>query len=156
MKILKSNYTCNELSGVKSTLYNEIFINLQSAETYYPGFTEWYYQKVLPDVICGEREIITEIRDSQIVGISIIKNNYEKKLSTLKVMDSYQNKGLGLKLFEKSFEKLETEKPFLTVSEEKLHEFKKVFNYYGFKLTSIHDDLYRKSKKEYFFNEGIH
>jgi len=142
-----------ELSGSVDYMYNDIYNSLISAKFYYPNFQEWFYNKVIPDVVCGEREIITEIRDNDIVGVSIIKKNHEKKLSTLKVMDNFQNKGLGLKLFEKSFNILETEKPFLTVSEEKLVEFKKVFKYYNFELTSVHEDLYRVGKKEYFFNE---
>ena len=153
MEKVQNKYTQNNLSGVVTSIYDDLYTQLQSAEYFYPNFRGWFYSKVVPDVLCGEREIITELRDNKIAGISIIKNGVEKKLSTLKVMDDFKNKGLGLKLFEKSFEKLETEKPFLTVSEEKLHEFQRVFDYYGFKLTSVHNDLYRKSKKEYFFNE---
>jgi len=39
------------------------------------------------------------------------------------------------------------------VSEEKLIEFKKVFDYFGFELTDIIDGYYRKDKKEYFYNQ---
>lgn len=76
-----------------------------------------------------------------------------KKLCTLRVVENYQNKGIGIRLFEKSFETLNTRKPLLSVSEEKLPSFKRIFDCYGFKLTSIKDGYYRPNKKEYFYNE---
>ena len=85
-------------------------------------------------------------------GIAILKYN-EKKLCHLSVMDAYKNKGYGIKLFKKSFEELKTEKPFLTVSEEKLPDFKRVFDYFGFKLTNVIEGYYRDNKKEYFYNQ---
>ncbi len=132
---------------------DQIYNELESARQYYPDFKTWFYKKVVPDVNLKQRKIITEYRENRLVGVSIIKLFGEKKLSTLKVFDTYQNRGVGLKLFKKSFEILETSKPFLTVSEEKLPEFEKIFKYYDFQLTSIHQDLYREGKKEYFFNE---
>lgn len=133
---------------------NQIYNELCGAEKYYPHFQEWFFYKVLPDLVHGQRMIISEIRNDKIVGLSILKVSEEKKLSTLKVSNAYLNRGVGIRLFEKSFEILNTEKPFLTVSEEKLIEFSKIFDYYGFKLTSVHEDLYRKGKKEFFYNES--
>jgi len=132
--------------------YQKIYSCLKDAKKYYPNFEKWYHEKVIPDLINFKRELIIERRNKDIVGLSIIKLE-ENKLCTLKIMDRFQNRGLGLKLFEKSFKQLNTDKPFLTVSEEKLPEFKKIFDYYKFNLTSIHDSLYRDGKKEYFFNE---
>ena len=77
----------------------------------------------------------------------------EKKLCTLRVMENYQNRGIGIRLFEKSFEVLNTRMPLLSVSGEKLLSFKKIFDYYDFKVTSIKEDYYRKGKKECFYNE---
>jgi len=132
--------------------FNNIYIRLSSAEQFYPDFKSWYYGKVVPDIINNKRDIIFESRNNKIVGLSLIKYE-EKKLCTLKVFEEYQNKGYGLKLFEKSFEALDTDKPFLTVSEEKYIEFKKVFKFYDFKITDIKQDFYRDDKLEYFFNE---
>lgn len=133
--------------------FNNVYLNLKEATLYYPDFKNWFYSKVIPGVLLGERKIILEARENNIAGIAIVNKGCEKKLATLRVGEFYKNKGLGIKLFEKSFEELRTDKPFLTVSEEKYPEFKKIFRYYGFKLTNIHYDLYRKNKKEYFFNE---
>jgi len=148
------NYNYPELSGVILSDMEKVYLQLSSAKEFYPNFENWYIRKVVPDLYHKRRVIISEIRDDKIAGLAILKLDDEKKLSTLKVSSEYLNKGIGLKLFEKSFQLLETEKPFLTVSEEKLIEFKKIFNYYDFELTSVHNNLYRKGKKEYFFNES--
>lgn len=146
-------YHLNELSGVALSDMQKIYLQLSGAKEFYPNFEDWYFKKVVPDLFCEQRILVSEVRDNNIAGLAILKVNHEKKLSTLKVSPKYINKGIGLKLFEKSFQLLETEKPFLTVSEEKLSEFKKLFDYYDFKMTSAHDNLYRIGKKEYFFNE---
>jgi len=144
------NYFYNQIMNkCLADLYNSI----ADASVYYPDFNFWYKEKVIPGIINRTRDLIMEYRDGIIAGISIVKHE-EKKLCTLRVLDPYLNKGIGLKLFDSCFSVLETEKPFLTVSEEKLPEFEKLFKYYGFKLTSIHKDLYRKNKIEYFYNEG--
>ncbi|WP_066350039.1 hypothetical protein [Aliarcobacter skirrowii] len=149
LKNLKENIV---LFQSELLVYDAIYERIQGARKFYPNFENWYYSKVIPDIITNKREIILEQRNDKVVGLSIIKFD-EKKLCTLKIFDEYINKGYGLKLFNKSFEKLETDKPFLTVSEEKYNEFKKIFNYYNFELTSIKENLYIDGKKEYFYNE---
>jgi hypothetical protein len=146
---MKLNYEINNFYNI---YLNEFYKKLSSAERYYPDFRNWYYKKVVPDILNNQRDFILEHRQDKIVGLSLVKYE-EKKLCTLKVFDEYQNKGYGLKLFEKSFEALNTDKPFLTVSEEKYVEFEKIFKYFNFELTSVKNGLYRDNKLEYFFNE---
>ncbi len=152
MQLAKEIKTYVGLLNIYNTYFNNIYSRLNSAEQYYPNFKNWYYDKVVPDILNNRRDFIFESRNDKIVGLSLIKYE-EKKLCTLKVFEEYQNKGYGLKLFEKSFEALDTDKPFLTVSEEKYIEFKKVFEYYDFKITDVKQGLYRNDKLEYFFNE---
>ncbi|HIP26591.1 MAG TPA: GNAT family N-acetyltransferase [Flavobacteriaceae bacterium] len=151
---ISTSEICNLSIGdlINKNFYESIYSYLKGAKQYYPDFNIWYMDKVVTELLNLDRELLIEHRGHDVAGIAIIKKS-EKKLCTLKVIDSYQNKGIGLKLFEKSFNALGTDKPFLTVSEEKLPEFEKLFQYYGFQLTSIHDGLYRDKKKEYFFNE---
>lgn len=140
--------------GIQYVKGIEIYNLIKETKRYYPKFDLWYFEKVLPDLSLQKRKFLIEKRDEHIVGIAIIKHTlYEKKLCTLRVIKNYQNKGLGIKLFERVFEELGTDKPFLTVSEEKYEEFKRIFNYYGFKMTSKKKGLYREDKYEYFFNE---
>lgn len=131
----------------------DIFSFLVEASKYYPSFHEWYFNKVVPDIQSGNRKIISEIRDGKIAGIAILKDTKEeKKICTLRISPDFQNRGIGVRLFKKSFDVLQTNTPFLTVSEEKLPEFQKIFDYFNFELTSIDDGKYRYGKKEYIFN----
>lgn len=130
---------------------DELYKKILSATIYYPDFKKWYYTNVIPSILNGDKEFIFEIRNNKIIGLAIIKHS-EKKLCHLSIFDEYKNKGYGLKLFEKSFQALGTNKPYLTVSEEKYIEFKKIFDYYGFKLKYKKLNIYRENKYEYYFN----
>ncbi len=152
----------NELSKtISKELTSEAVVvafNLtKSASAFYPDYDTWFWGSVATDIaMTDERKIIFEYSGLAAAGVAIIKNTqFEKKLCNLTVHTSYQNKGYGLKLFEKSFEALGTDKPFLTVSEEKYLEFERLFKHYGFKVTSVHDALYRPGKVEYFLNEDV-
>lgn len=134
-----------------------IYKVINEAELYYPNFNDWYFRTVVDGVISGDRKIIIEHSGSKMAGIAIIKNSHhERKLCNLTVFNGYRNKGLGIKLFKKVFVELETEKPFFTISEEKLPEFKKIFEFFNFKQTSDHLGLYRPNSIEYFYNERGH
>lgn len=126
---------------------------LKDTKRYYPNFDQWFCNTVVPGLVNSNRQILIEVIEEKVAGISIIKNSSEKKISTIKVTENFHGQKIGYNLFQRSFEALNTEKPFCTVSEEKLPLFQNIFNYYGFKLTSVHEGLYRKGKKEYFFNE---
>lgn len=131
-----------------------IYHYLSEAKNFYPNFDLWYFTNVLPSIARKEKQILMIKDEKNLKGVAIIKNTLEeKKICTLRVMEKYQNRGIGLRLFEKSFETLQTKTPLLSVSEEKYLDFKKIFDYYDFKLTSIKEDYYRIGKKEYFFNE---
>lgn len=132
---------------------NELYKKILKAKVYYPDFDIWYYDNVIPSVFSGDKEFIFEMRKEKIIGVAIIKHS-EKKLCHLSIFEEYKNKGYGLALFEKVFDKLDTKKPYLTVSEEKYIEFKKIFDYYGFQLSDKQVGVYRKSKIEYHFNKN--
>ncbi|HIY44687.1 MAG TPA: GNAT family N-acetyltransferase [Candidatus Helicobacter avistercoris] len=133
-----------------------IYHYLSEAKRFYPNFDLWYFTNVLSSIARKEKQILMIQDDKDLKGVSIIKNTQEeKKICTLRVMEKYQNRGIGLRLFEKSFETLQTRFPLLSVSEEKYPDFKKIFDYYGFKLTSIKENYYRIGKKEFFFNENL-
>lgn len=131
---------------------NEVYKRISNAKAYYPNFDRWYYHNVIPSVFSGDKEFIFEMRKEKIVGIAIIKHS-EKKLCHLSIFEEYKNRGYGLALFEKVFKKLDTKKPYLTVSEEKYIEFKKIFNHYGFQLSDKQVGVYRRDKVEYYFNK---
>lgn len=125
----------------------------------YPNFENWFIEKVVPMV--GEnnqREVIislTEIGTNKIevTGIAVLNKTFnESKICLLKVNELYRGMGIGISLFRKSFEYLETQKPLITVSEDNLYYFKDIFSKLKFDNTSIIDNYYVNGKKEYVFN----
>lgn len=134
--------------------YDDVYECIKASSAYYPYFTEWFFEKVIDGHLRGERQIITEYSNGILAGIAITKSTeLEKKLCNVTVSSEFVNRGYGLKLFERAFELLETDKPFLTVSESKYPEFEKIFNYFGFKKTSEKNGLYQPGITELFFNE---
>lgn len=137
--------------------YREIFNALSSARSLYPCFEKWFYEKVLVGLDSDERKILTEYSaDGRLAGIAILKvTSKESKLCNLTILPEFQKRGFGIRLFNRVFEELGTQKPFLTVSEEKYPEFKRLFDYFGFEVTSVKDGLYRSDRVEYFLNEPV-
>jgi hypothetical protein len=78
------------------------------------------------------------------VGISILKNDDEKKLCTFMVNPEYRKKGHSKLLLEDSFEYLNTEKPVITIPEFRLVEFSSIIDAYGWEASSIIDNYYSK------------
>jgi hypothetical protein len=142
-----------EQENIALPLINHVFTNLNMLSEQYPNFRNWLERKVFTGLYDGTRSILLEWRDGKIAGLAILKNEVEeKKLCCLRIMPEFQNKGIGIKLFQKSFDALETEKPLLSVSERKLSEFEKIFNYFGFVQTEKYSDLYKKNMIEISYN----
>lgn len=119
----------------------------------YPNFDEWFFHKVVPGVISGERSIFIEQRNSSIAGILILKHTLEeKKLCTLRVRPGYESLGLGVRLFETAFEVLGTEKPLLSVSEETHPKFARLFDHFNFTQHETYLGKYLPLRKEFAFN----
>lgn len=146
----KSIESCEEANFLLPQIHQEL-IDLSYL---YPGFKTWYEQKVLPGIILGERSLLVEIRNNTLAGVAIIKDDgLEKKLCCLRVLSEFQNKsGIGLKLFERSMDELNTKYPLLSVSNDKAHDFEKLFRYFGYKKSWEYPDLYRPQKIEFSFN----
>ena len=120
----------------------------------YPEIFEWFHTKVIPGALCGTRKLILKQRNNEIVALGIAKKeDAENKICTVRVAHEYVGKGLGVRVFDELLEWLNVSKPLLTVSEYKYPQFKKLFEHYGFVLTSINDGMYLPGKKEFIFNE---
>lgn len=136
--------------------YDSVFKNIKYLREDYPGFDFWFWNKVVPEVESGsgEREIIAVNNVSELIGVSILKKtNEESKICTLVVFPQFEKRGYGVKLFDKSFEFLEDRKPLLSVSEKNHHKYKRIFDFYGFELTSVKNGIYIPNKMEFFYNE---
>ncbi len=134
---------------------HEVYQFLQNLNKEYPGFRDWYLNRVVSNIMTGSRKIIV-VRCNNIIGASmILKNdNQEKKICTLRVHPIYQKRGIGSFLVKKAFEELKTKTPLITVSAARVGEFAPLLNKHGFKLTEIKADLYNRGFDEYIYNSG--
>ncbi|MEN5045141.1 GNAT family N-acetyltransferase [Pseudomonas koreensis] len=130
-----------------------IIKHLRDLSGLYPEFDTWLYNKMLPGIVSGERSILLEHRRGTLSGLAIVKNNaLEQKLCCLRVLPAFQGSGVGLRLFERAFESLNNDRPLLSVAEEQIPVFQKLFDYYGFELEKKYKGYYRPSKDELSFN----
>lgn len=137
-----------------SGMLAEVLSRVQDLKDFYPGFDAWLSQRVVPGLQSGDRSILVEYRQGLLAGLAILKDDgVEKKLCCLRVLPGFEDRyGLGVRLFEKSLEKLETKYPLLSVAEERLSAFARLFNHFGFELGGVHHGLYRTERTEYAFN----
>ena len=118
----------------------------------YPGFVQWYQNKVERGLISGERKILLRASQGRLAGLAVLKIAEERKLCCLRVLPEFQGTGVGVRLFKQAFEELGTEHPLLSVADQRLPIFDKVFEYFGFQVGAEYTDLYRANSVEYSFN----
>lgn len=134
-------------------LIDYVFTFIKSSSSTYPSIEEWVCDKVRNGLIDGTRSILLEWRTNKLVGVSILKNDgVEKKICCLRIAKEYQNLGIGIRLFKRSFEELGTNTPLLSVSETVLPKFEKIFDHFGFVKTEAYPDKYVKGISEISFN----
>ncbi|WP_376995984.1 GNAT family N-acetyltransferase [Azospirillum himalayense] len=123
--------------------------------TDYPGIKTWFNSKVVPGLIDGTRYLHRIERDGQLVGLGIAKlEPFERKICTVRIAPSYVGRGIGIRIFDSLLKWLDTDRPHLTVNERKIHAFERIFDWYGFNLTSVRSGLYVPNLSEFAFNEN--
>lgn len=142
----------NDNHEISNSILVYVFHQLKDMSLSYPQFDIWF-KKVLLGIQLGERSILLEYRQDNLAGIAILKNNKEeKKLCCLRVLSPYEGSGVGIKLFNRAFDELNTKSPLLSITNEKLINFERIFDYYGFKIEEKYPDLYLPDKTEISFN----
>ncbi|HEY8892598.1 MAG TPA: GNAT family N-acetyltransferase [Clostridium sp.] len=131
---------------------DEIFKKLYFLKRSYPNFKDWYYNKVVPDIQYGRREIIINKTDGHISAVSILKKSEEKKICTFVVFPKYQNRGIGKEMLQKSMKFLDTKKPIITVSSENIDSFRHLLNEFNFTKYDEIKNCYKNRSSEYVFN----
>lgn len=120
----------------------------------YPDIIGWYISKVVPGLTSGTRKLFIHRKNDKIVALGIAKkSNDERKICTVRVHPDFVGRGFGVRIFKDAMVWLETDMPHLTVSEDKLPEFNRIFDHFGFVMTSTVNGLYQRGKVEYLFNE---
>lgn len=127
---------------------------LQSLDALYPDLSYWYTNTVIPGLVLGNDVLLLAKEGARTVGVALGKRTAsERKLRCVRVLPEVQNLGVGLRLLERMFEELETDKPHCTVAEEMLGLYSRAFvNRYGFQLNAVDKGRYRPGKLEYAFN----
>lgn len=123
----------------------------------YPKHFKWYWEKTIPAVFSGTREILIYLVDNNIAGVAFLKKeDGEKKICTFLVLSEYRGQGIATKLIEKSFEFLETTTPLITIADYKLEMFNAIILKYNWKLTqTLPKGYYNNSSEELVFNGEI-
>lgn len=120
----------------------------------YPGIDQWYRRKVIPGVRDGSRLLLRVERAGQLVGLGIAKREHgEQKICTVRVAPSHAGRGIGVRIFDELLKWLDVDRPHLTISDAKLPAFERIFDYYGFALTSQHPGLYVPTACELGYND---
>lgn len=149
------NFSGSYVEHMTSEELSESFDFLLPISNSYPGIEAWFNQKVIPGLYNSTRKLFVHRRNGTIVALGIAKKTEsELKVCTVRVASEYAGKGLGIKIFKEAMEWLGTDKPHLTVSEDRLPDFEKIFTHFGYNLTSTVKGLYSPNKVEYFFNES--
>lgn len=121
----------------------------------YPGIDRWFALKVVPGLRRGTRYLLPMERDGVLVGLGIAKNEEnERKICTVRVAPSYAGRGMGVRLFEGLLKWLDDDRPHLTVTQSRLPAFERIFDYYGFAVTSAQQGLYVPQAVELGYNEA--
>lgn len=129
---------------------------LEGLDNLYPEFGHWYVNKCLPGILLGSDTLMIARDKHEIVGVALGKRNkHETKLRCVRVLPSYQNRGVGIHLVERMLRQLDCDKPHCTVAEEMLHQFSRPFiNHFDFTLSTVDKGRYRTGKLEYVFNSA--
>ncbi|WP_245487339.1 GNAT family N-acetyltransferase [Rhizobium leguminosarum] len=122
----------------------------------YPGIEKWYRTKVVPGLRTGERYLHRVKREGELIGVGIAKkDSSEKKICTVRVSNEHFGRGSGVRIFDHLLRWLDDDHPHLTVSESKLPVFERIFDWYGFNLTSASNGLYVPGRLEIGYNEKV-
>lgn len=142
----------HELSAIESRALE--FILPLSPE--YPQINLWFRNKVVPGLQGGSRKLLVVERHGQIVALGIGKiEGGENKICTVRVAPEYYGRGMGVRIFDDLMSWMGDDKPLATVSENKLPQFRRIFDHFGYELTSVHNGRYLPRTAEYLFNEKL-
>lgn len=127
---------------------------IATLDQFYPDVSHWYISNVIPGLLLGDDHLLIARDQGQIAGVALGKRTEtETKLRCVRVHPDYQNSGLGIRLIDAMLSTLEEEKPLVTVAEELLHQYSRMFvRRYGFALTDVQKGQYRHGRLEYTFN----
>lgn len=149
--ILLNRYTIEQ----NKFYLNKIYSFLELLEDEYPNFKEWYFNKIfINNIILEDRLILLKVYKNEICAVSIIKHT-EDKICTFRVTDKFQSLNIGTNLMKDTISIIGNDRPLITVSEDRINQFKSILKKFDFKLYATYQDYYKSNKIEYSFNRPI-
>ena len=118
----------------------------------YPDFRTWYWAKVVPGLIQGERRMFVERDGDYLSGIVIAKRAEECKLCTIWTHPAVRGRGVATRLIRDSLDWLGTDRPLVTVPDKALASFSGLFKVIGFEHRHAVAHLYGLGRTEHVFN----
>lgn len=151
-ELISNNYPLELIQNI----LNDILILSMQVKDDYPNYKNWYQTIQVPGLYDGTRNIIIAHIADKIVGfVSLKKTPNEKKICTFYVDKSFRRNQIGMLLATKAVEYLEEDKPLITIPMDKLNDFTKIANKYGWEISDIKENLYRTTTPEVIVNGEI-
>ncbi len=148
-----ANYVNRLNSNDFIDITNQIYEVSHPITSYYPKHKEWYFNKQLPGVLKGTRNILFVKDQNKVIAVAFLKKDEEeRKLCGIYVSEGYRGQGIARNLIKESLVYLETDKPFLTIPETKVKLFESFITKYNWNLTEIVNGIYTNNNREYCYN----
>lgn len=156
-KIITASCVLRKNKIAFSDFVNKAYVLTDSLNSLYPDYTKWYFSKVIPGVIEGNREILICTIDKSVAGILIFKKQAtEKKICTLFIVEKFQKLGVAEKLVRKACDLLGTKTPLFTVSYSNFNEFKNLILKFEWERTqTLPIGFYNLEYEEFVYNGEI-
>ena len=157
IEILKASKCLGKEHKAFSNIVSKAYEITEETDKDYKKRFSWYWEKVVPGVLNGTRDIFLAEFNGEVAGCAILKKEEgENKICTLFVSDKYRNMGIATRLLEESFKYLETTTPLITIAEYKVKQFSPIIRQYGWRRTQILEKGYYHSlSREFVFNGKI-
>jgi len=151
------NYKTQILNCEESkTRASDINRFISNSVDFYGDIFSWVNDKYLTpsEINEYERSIYCVKHKSEIAALLLLKDTAsEKKICHLNVAKPFRNSTIGRDLFLVSHDKLNDEKPLITLDQTKLPQFEKLFNEMGYDIVETLDNKYWIGNKELVFNK---
>ena len=151
-------YDLNELvkEGISDKIYLDIITHILNTtlpvKASYPEYKNWFLNKHVPNLGI-DRNILFAVYKNEIVGVINLKcNKTEKKICTLYVKNGFRHNRIGTTLLNMAFDRLGTNKPLITISDDKLYELKHFILKNNWEASEKLDNFYCFDHNEYVFN----
>lgn len=149
-KLQKSNLLEPNVVDIKS-----LAKNLNSISCFYPGFKEWLYFTFQPGISTGQRKVLIFGNQDFTAGYSLLKlDTTETKICTFFILPEYRGHGIGHDFLSQTVKycRDRSDMPIrISVSEEKKTSLDPLLLQNKFKIKSIKREVYRKNRKEFFY-----